>query len=200
MPFRLFHNEVEPRLLGATESGRKQFLKIESTIQAEYATIPFEQWCDMSILDEGDTIRDTYEVERFLGEGAFAEVYRVKHKFFGRQAMKVFKTPSINADDVTKMLQEAILLSRIGHPNIVRVFDANTIETKRGTCGFFTMEYVPGGTLDKLRRSYGTKRMPVETCVDLMKQVCRGLAVAHSSPPPPNNSPRQQTAEHPSRL
>ena len=26
------------------------------------------------LLTEGDTVRDTYEVERFLGEGAFAEV------------------------------------------------------------------------------------------------------------------------------
>ena len=46
------------------------------------------------------------------------------------------------------------------------------------------MEYVPGGTLDKFWRSYGTKRIPVETCVDLMKQVCRGLSVAHRATPP----------------
>ncbi len=45
----------------------------------------------MRMLTEGDTVRDTYEVERFLGEGAFAELYRVKHRFLGRQAMKVFK-------------------------------------------------------------------------------------------------------------
>ena len=115
----------------------------------------------MQLLSEGAKIRDTYEVERFLGEGAFAEVYRVNHKFLGRQAMKVFKATSLDAEGVTKMLSEAILLSRIGHPNIVRVFDANTIETKNGTCGFFTMEYVPGGTLDKFWRSYGTKRIPV---------------------------------------
>jgi hypothetical protein len=30
----------------------------------------------MSLLKDGETIRETYEVERFLGEGAFAEVYR----------------------------------------------------------------------------------------------------------------------------
>ena len=138
----------------------------------------------MQLLAEGTTIRDTYEVERFLGEGAFAEVYRVNHRFLGRQAMKVFKQTNLNADQVTKMLGEAILLSRIGHPNIVRVFDANTIETEQGTCGFFTMEYIPGGTLDKFWRSYGSKRIPVETCVELIRQVCRGLSVAHNSTPP----------------
>ena len=138
----------------------------------------------MQLLAEGTKIRDTYEVERFLGEGAFAEVYRVNHRFLGRQAMKVFKQTSADVDEVVKMLGEAILLSKIGHPNIVRVFDANTVETKQGTCGFFTMEYVPGGTLDKFWRSYGTKRIPVETCVDLMKQICRGLSVAHNANPP----------------
>lgn len=138
----------------------------------------------MALLEEGTKIRDTYEVERFLGEGAFAEVYRVNHKFLGRQAMKVFKQTNVDVEEVTKMLGEAILLSRIGHPNIVRVFDANTVETKFGMCGFFTMEYVPGGTLDKFWRSFGSKRIPVETCVDLMKQICRGLCVAHNANPP----------------
>lgn len=138
----------------------------------------------MPLLEEGTKIRDTYEVERFLGEGAFAEVYRVNHKFLGRQAMKVFKETHLNAEEVTKMLGEAILLSRIGHPNIVRVFDANTIETQQGTCGFFTMEYVPGGTLDKFWRSFGSKHVPVETVVELTKQICRGLAIAHNANPP----------------
>lgn len=138
----------------------------------------------MPLLKDGQLIRDTYEVERFLGEGAFAEVYRVNHKFLGRQAMKVFKQTCLDAGEVTRMLGEAILLSRLGHPNIVRVFDANVLETERGTCGFFTMEYVPGGTLDKFWRSFGSNRVPVETCVDLMKQICRGLSVAHKSNPP----------------
>lgn len=45
----------------------------------------------MSLLKPDQRIRDTYEVERPLGEGAFAEVFRVRHRFLGRQAMKVFK-------------------------------------------------------------------------------------------------------------
>lgn len=138
----------------------------------------------MALIKEGMEIRGTYVVERLLGEGAFAEVYRVNHKFLGRQAMKVFKQTFTSADEVIKTLGEAILLSKIGHPNIVRVFDANTIQTKMGTCGYFTMEYVPGGTLDKFWRSFGSKRIPVETCIALLKQICRGLCVAHNANPP----------------
>ena len=46
----------------------------------------------MPLLKDGQIIRGTCEVERYLGEGAFAEVYRVHHRFLGRQAMKIFKT------------------------------------------------------------------------------------------------------------
>lgn len=138
----------------------------------------------MSLLEPGMTIRDTYEVERFLGEGAFAEVYRVRHRFLGRQAMKVFKQEVGNAEELVEMLGEAILLSRIGHPNIVRVFDANVLDSKQGTRGYFTMEYIPGGTLDKFWASFGPKFVEPKTCVDIIQQVCRGLRVAHESDPP----------------
>lgn len=138
----------------------------------------------MRLLEDGQSVRDTYEVERFLGEGAFAQVFRVKHRFLGRQAMKVFKRVGMHLDEIHEMLGEAILLSRIGHPNIVRVFDANVAETAQGTCGYFTMENVPGGSLDKFWRSYGGRLVPVETAVDLVKQVCRGIAQGHAEKPP----------------
>lgn len=138
----------------------------------------------MALLREGETIRGTYEVERFLGEGAFAEVYRVRHRFLGRQAMKVFKRAGMTQADIEEMLGEAILLSHIGHPNIVRVFDANILDSDRGLCGYFTMENVSGGSLDRFWRSHGASLVPIETTIDIIKQVCRGLAVAHSEEPP----------------
>ncbi len=138
----------------------------------------------MALLKEGQQIKDTYEVERFLGEGAFAEVYRVKHRFLGRQAMKIFKRQGMKLKEIEQMLGEATLLSRIGHPNIVRVFDANIMENDSGMYGYFTMENVSGGTLDKFWRSYGNKFVSVETTVDLISQICRGLGVAHGETPP----------------
>lgn len=138
----------------------------------------------VTILQPGSTLRDTYEVERFLGEGAFAEVYRVKHRFLGRQALKVMKRMGMSMADTQEMLSEAILLSRIGHPNIVRVFDANIFQTERGTCGYFTMEYVAGGSLQKFWQSFGANLIPLATVLDITKQVCRGIALAHSESPP----------------
>jgi serine/threonine-protein kinase len=129
-------------------------------------------------------IRDTYEVERYLAEGAFAEVYRVKHKFLGRHAMKVFKRTGMTHAELDDMMAEAVLLSHMAHPNIVQVFDANTIKTDKGEYGYFTMENVPGGSLDKFWRSHGMRLVPVETTVDILKQVCRGLSLAHGKTPP----------------
>ena len=138
----------------------------------------------MALLEEGQIVRDTYEVERYLAEGAFAEVYRVKHKFLGRQAMKVFKRTGMTHAELNEMMAEAVLLSRLAHPNIVQVFDANTVAIDQKEHGYFTMENVPGGSLDKFWRSHGVRLVPVETTVDVLKQVCRGLIVAHSADPP----------------
>ncbi len=138
----------------------------------------------MALLEEGYSIGGTYEVERFLGEGAFAEVYRVRHRFLGRQAMKVFKRLDMTETEVLEALNEAILLTHLKHPNIVSVHDANVFDSPKGTCGYFTMEYVPGGSLDRFWRSHGANVVPIESTIDIMRQICRGLAVAHASSPP----------------
>jgi serine/threonine-protein kinase len=77
-----------------------------------------------------------------------------------------------------------MILSRIRHPNIVQVLDADIFESSSGICGFFTMEFIPGGSLEKFRRSFGDRFVPVETSVELIKQICRGLSVAHRNNPP----------------
>ncbi len=138
----------------------------------------------MSILQSGETVRETYEVERHLGEGAFAEVYRVRHRFMGRQAMKVFKAVGATLKETEDNIAEAILLSRMRHPNIVEVYDANVLKVDRGSYGYFTMTYVAGGTLERYWRSFGADLVPVAQVVEIAKQICRGLAVAHASSPP----------------
>jgi len=138
----------------------------------------------MRILKDGEVVRETYEVERLLGEGAFAEVYRVRHRFMGRQAMKVFKAAGATLKETEANIAEAILLSHIKHPNIVEVFDANVLRAGRHVFGYFTMTYVAGGTLERYWRSFGANFVPVAQVVEIAKQLCRGLSVAHTSSPP----------------
>ncbi len=138
----------------------------------------------MSLLEPGQTVRETYLVERLLGEGAFAEVYRVRHRFLGRQAMKVFKMAGATPEELERDIAEALLLSRLKHPNIVEVYDANVLAARGRTFGYFTMTYVPGGTLERHWRSFGANLMPVEQAVEVIRQACRGLTVAHAATPP----------------
>ena len=59
----------------------------------------------------------------------------------------------LSAEEVEDMRAEALLLSQIDHPNIVRVFDANTVTLSGQVFGYFTMEHVAGGSLDRFWRS-----------------------------------------------
>ena len=78
-------------------------------------------------------VLDTYEVERFLGEGAFAEVYRVKHRFLGRQAMKLFKRVGMNLDEIRDKLGEAILLTHLKHRRDSPIIQAREVFSEVGT-------------------------------------------------------------------
>ncbi len=46
------------------------------------------------------------------------------------------------------------------------------------------MEYVAGGSLEQFWHSHGRRLVPIDTVVDVISQVCRGLAVAHDEKPP----------------
>jgi eukaryotic-like serine/threonine-protein kinase len=136
----------------------------------------------VTLLAPGHRIGETLVVDRLLGEGAFAEVHRVEHALLGWQAMKVFKRVGSLAE-TRAMLGEARLLSTLGHPHVVRLFDAGTVGTADGVRGWFTMEYVAGGSLERLVAGY-RGGVPVDVAVDVVEQVASGLAVAHDRQPP----------------
>lgn len=129
----------------------------------------------------GDVVRGTYAVEELLGVGTFGSVYKVRHRFLGIQAMKVFRVneggPSVEA-----VVEEARILSALLHPCIVRVFEANTLDDTSAQQPYMTMEFVPGGTLDAfLERKV---RLSPLSALKTAEQICAGLAAAHSSSPP----------------
>jgi len=128
----------------------------------------------------GSTIRETYTVLEKLGEGAFSEVFLVRHRFLGLQAMKVFKRVSLS--DTGDQFKEAFLLSRVGHPNVIRIFEANKIQTAEGERCYLTMEYAAGGTLNQYLAS--SPQLPVDSVVAIQKQICAGLSTAHGQDPP----------------
>lgn len=129
----------------------------------------------MERLISGQVIRDTYTVVRHLGSGAFGDVYLSRHRYMGLQALKVFPRK-----DGADALEEAYLLTKLSHPNIVRVFEANEFERTGETYGYFSMEYVEGGTLIDLLDADA----PLDARISLGKDILSGLAFAHSQVPP----------------
>ncbi len=131
-------------------------------------------------LRPGDLVRDTYVVERKLGDGAFGTVYRVRHRILGLQALKLFRSDTgIEAGDLN---QEALVLSRLLHPNIIRVFEANVLDGSGAPRPYMTMEYIDGGTLEDLlsRRV----RLDVADAVTIATQIALALSIGHRLNPP----------------
>jgi len=78
-------------------------------------------------------------------------------------------------------LEEAFLLAKLSHPNIVRMFEANDFERGGAKYGYFTMEYVDGGTL---LASIADESLDLKCQIDLGRGIVAGLAHAHSQDPP----------------
>ena len=133
-------------------------------------------------LERGEVINETYKVDFFIGEGAFGEVYRVKHKFFNDfQVMKVLKSKCVNDTNFDELVNEGRILAKLTHPNIVRVFDVNTFKKNSKQYIFITMGFVSGESLAQLLKR--KIRIPVPEALSIMVDVLNGLNIAHSHKP-----------------
>ena len=135
-----------------------------------------------SLIAPGETIKKTYVVDCFIGAGAFAEVYRVKHKFLGLQALKVLKPDAFKKEEQSTFISEATILSHLTHPNVVRVFEANSFEKGKRELFFISMEYVSGETLFQLLKR--KIRISLSLAISIQRDLCAGLAIAHRQEPP----------------
>ena len=126
-----------------------------------------------NILSIGVTINETYEIQFFIGEGAFGEVYRVKHKYLGVQVMKVFKEDYVSKTDLDTVTSEAKILSKLTHPNIVRVFETNSFTLENKKYFFITMGFVSGETLTQLLTR--KIQLPIPVALSIQKDLLTGL-------------------------
>lgn len=133
-------------------------------------------------LARGQVIDGTYEVLFYIGEGAFGEVYRVQHKYLGVQVLKLFKKDFEEAVNIEEVTREARVLSKVTHPNVVRVFECNAFQLDCRTRHFLTMGFVSGETLTQLlaRRINLSRGEAVSIAIDLLE----GLNHVHSMEPP----------------
>ena len=112
---------------------------------------------------------------RSLGQGAQATVWLAHDPRLDREVALKVLTQAVDRASVDAWLYEARAVSRLTHPNIVPVFEAD-IEAGQT---YMVFEYVPGGTLTERLRQRG--RLPAREAVTLMLGILDGLHAAHQA-------------------
>ena len=119
-----------------------------------------------------------FELLSELGSGAQGTVYLANDTRLEREvALKTLRLgqhdPAQHAMLVQMLIDEARMGSRLAHPNIVTLYDAD----EEDQSPYLVFEYVPGISLSAAIKAQ--KRLPDRQAVDIAIGVLRGLACAH---------------------
>ncbi|MDP1823418.1 MAG: serine/threonine-protein kinase [Archangium sp.] len=117
-----------------------------------------------------------FRVVRLLGQGGMGFVYLAEQVSLGRPvAIKVLRSDlSLTAGFAERFRREALLLSSVEHPAVVRVIDYGA----HGDAPCLVMEYVEGETLEAVL----TREAPlsVDRVERLLAQLATGLTAIHA--------------------
>jgi serine/threonine protein kinase len=87
--------------------------------------------------------------------------------------LKLIQTGGMDATSTRRFLRmEALAMATFNHPNIVQIYD---LGEHQGLV-YLAIEYVPGGTLDRLIRE---RSLPIRIVAELVEQIARGLGFVH---------------------
>jgi serine/threonine-protein kinase len=132
------------------------------------ASAPFE-------FPEPGTVFEEFEVLDEIGRGAFARVYKVLGPDSDEPvALKLTALPNMSTDLVQRAIREIAVLRTLTSPHVVRLHGSSIGE------GYFylVMEFLHGQQLDHHHPI--DEPMQVAEAVEIMLQVCVGLAEAHA--------------------
>jgi eukaryotic-like serine/threonine-protein kinase len=116
-----------------------------------------------------------FRILTLLGKGSQGAVYLATDPYLERQvAVKVPLRPSSSQKvPVRGPLQEARIVSKLHHPNIVQIYEAGEHEGRP----YLVFEYVEGLSLRDLLKKQSSLSVP--TAVNLIRQIIDGIACAH---------------------
>ncbi len=117
-----------------------------------------------------------YRMESKLGEGGMGVVYKARDTHLERAvAIKVLAAEAVtNPERKKRFVLEARAASALNHPNIVTVYDIDTVDG----IDFIAMEYVAGATLGDL---LGRRRFRLTETLKYAVQIADALAAAHAA-------------------
>jgi serine/threonine protein kinase len=122
------------------------------------------------------------QIESLVARGGMAEVYLGTHTTLQREvAVKILR--QVSDEDDTRHLQqferEARAVAKLRHPNIVQVFDFDTIDGQP----YLVMEYIRGPSLSKYLKGLQAKngRLELPLISRVLTGVANALQFAHES-------------------
>jgi serine/threonine protein kinase len=118
--------------------------------------------------------RDRFHIQKEIGEGGFAHVYRARELATGRHvALKVLKESFLsNNVIVERFRREVFAVASISSPHVVAMYDFGI----SGDEVWIAMEYVEGTTL---RQLLGERTFRAEEVHLVIGQIAQALAAAH---------------------
>ena len=125
----------------------------------------------------GTVLGESYRLVRPLAQGGCGDVYVARHERLGSEVAVKVLHPSLagNAQALTRLRQEADIMSALRHPHIVQILDFDV--TKSGV-PFLVMELLAGRPLTEGAIS-GTPLEP-RAALHIIDQIAQALAAAHA--------------------
>jgi serine/threonine protein kinase len=124
-----------------------------------------------------------YEVLERLGTGGMATVYRALDKNLGREvAIKLLHEHLVYEESFKERFeQEARLIATLNHPNIIQVFDFDSLEISNGRVYYMVMPYLAGKTLVDVLSEYRARGevLPHERIEQITRDIASALDYAH---------------------
>jgi len=124
----------------------------------------------------GSVLNDKWTLERLIGIGGMAAVYKATHRNQAEFAVKMLHPElSIREDVRTRFLREGYAANSVKHPGAVLVVDDDV--TEDGTA-FLVMELLDGAPVEKLVDAE-TQRLPLRAALSIGDQLLDVLVAAH---------------------
>jgi serine/threonine protein kinase len=121
------------------------------------------------------TMLGGYCLTRCLGRGGMGDVHAATHAQTSREVVVKVLSPDmvVNDEAMVRFRQEAAVMARIRHPNVVRLLDFNFMTDGRP---YLVMEYLPGENLGEILTG---RTFSVPEVSDVINQVAAALDAAH---------------------
>jgi formylglycine-generating enzyme required for sulfatase activity/serine/threonine protein kinase len=141
----------------------------------------------------GTIVAEKYAIDRVVGEGGFATVFRARHLLWKTPvALKVFTSwrdvPEESAASMHEaFLREGALLSELSSRTsaIVQARDVGILDTPDGgRLPYLVLEWIDGPTLEQILADEGARGLPprrIEEAVRLLNPIGVALGLAHTS-------------------